>query len=108
MQNGLQVGPKELGKRISDMRERAGISQDALAEATGLSRPHLSKIEGGGVNPSLLTLSTIVDECGSSLTQLFGGHVQGILRRQGPALTREAPNHTRIERRTGTLDQGEC
>ena len=35
------------GKRIAALREKHGISQDALADEAKISRPSMSKIENG-------------------------------------------------------------
>ena len=37
----------KLGKRIKDLREQAGISQQKLADALGVPRPSVSQIENG-------------------------------------------------------------
>ena len=44
---------KKIGKRIKQYREAAGLSQERLAEATGLSTNFISYIERGARQPSL-------------------------------------------------------
>ena len=47
-----------LGKTIRDIRKRQGLTQDALADAAGISRPSLSQIENGA-RPGEETLERI-------------------------------------------------
>ena len=49
----------ELGKRIRDRRKTLSMSQNQLAEYTGLSVVTLSQIERGKANPSFETLNEI-------------------------------------------------
>ncbi len=42
-----------LGKRIKDLRNRAGLTQDALAERVQINSKYLSAIERGQENPTL-------------------------------------------------------
>ena len=46
----------EVGARIQRSRERAGLTQDALAERVGLEPKSISAIERGVVGASLTTL----------------------------------------------------
>ena len=63
----------EVGARIQRSRERAGLTQDALAERVGLEPKSLSAIERGVVGASLSTLKAIcVSLHVSSDTLLFG------------------------------------
>jgi transcriptional regulator with XRE-family HTH domain len=49
-----------IGKRIRLLRLERNLHQGDIAEASGISRSHLSKIESGKVeNPGLLTLERI-------------------------------------------------
>ena len=60
-----------LGERLIQLRAKAGLSQDTLAEQLGVSRQSVSKWEGGTAMPELVKLI--------SLSELFGGC--GMLRR---------------------------
>jgi len=42
-----------LGKRVKKLRERAGMSQQALADLVGVERNHIYRIEAGKTNLSL-------------------------------------------------------
>lgn len=49
----------KLGAVIRQERGRLGLSQEALADLSGLDRSHMGKIERGERNPSLLNLLRI-------------------------------------------------
>jgi transcriptional regulator with XRE-family HTH domain len=48
-----------LGKSIQSLRKRQGLTQEALAERAGLSRPAISQIENNSVRPEQETLKRI-------------------------------------------------
>jgi transcriptional regulator with XRE-family HTH domain len=50
---------KELGQKIKERRKTMSMSQNQLAEYTGLSIVTLSQIESGKANPSFETLNEI-------------------------------------------------
>jgi transcriptional regulator with XRE-family HTH domain len=50
-----------LGSRIRDLRLQQGLSQERLAELSGIHENHLRRIELGQVNPTVLVLFHISD-----------------------------------------------
>ena len=48
------------GKLIKKMREEAGLTQEELAKATGITQAHVAKIENEKVNPSLSIVNSIL------------------------------------------------
>lgn len=50
---------QRIGSRIRDLREEAGMTQDELAEITGLKRPNISRIESGRYNTGQDIISKI-------------------------------------------------
>lgn len=48
-------------------RRRAGLSQRALAAATGVSPSTIARIEKGRMEPTLALLTRLVDACGLEL-----------------------------------------
>jgi len=49
----------EIGQRVKQNREAAGLTQEAFAEMVGLGVKHISAIECGAVGVSLNTIKTI-------------------------------------------------
>ncbi|KQM99363.1 transcriptional regulator [Sphingobium sp. Leaf26] len=49
----------QLGVAIRSKRKLAGLSQEALADAAGIDRSHMGKIERGERNVTFLNLSRI-------------------------------------------------
>lgn len=57
--------PKRLGEQIKRLREQRGLSQQALAEAAGLSRIYIAKLEAGErASPSMPALERIATALG--------------------------------------------
>jgi predicted transcriptional regulator len=48
------------GKLIKKMRKEAGLTQEELAKATGITQAHVAKIENEKVNPTLSTINSIL------------------------------------------------
>jgi transcriptional regulator with XRE-family HTH domain len=57
----------ELGQRIRQLREEAGLSQRTLAKAVGTSQPMIVRLEGGGGVPRLDTLARVAAALGAEL-----------------------------------------
>jgi transcriptional regulator with XRE-family HTH domain len=57
---------KHLGQIIREAREKAGLSQEELAQRVGLTQGALSFIERGLVEPRLSTLLQLFDALGLS------------------------------------------
>lgn len=56
-----------IGKRIAELRKERGISQNKLAQMTGISASNIGKIELAQFNPGLDTLSKIGDALGMEI-----------------------------------------
>ncbi|WP_172327188.1 cupin domain-containing protein [Mangrovicoccus sp. HB161399] len=61
----------ELGLRLRATRERAGLSQRALAKKVGVPNSTISLIESGKMNPSVGALRKILDGIPISLSAFF-------------------------------------
>jgi transcriptional regulator with XRE-family HTH domain len=57
----------ELGRRVRELREAAGLSQRDLARAVGTSQPAIVRLELGGGMPRLDTLERVADALGAEL-----------------------------------------
>jgi transcriptional regulator with XRE-family HTH domain len=63
----LQVA---IGKRIKMLREQRNIPQQDLAAKCNIEKSNFSRLEAGGTNPTLYTLSKIADSLSISLPEL--------------------------------------
>jgi transcriptional regulator with XRE-family HTH domain len=68
----LQDIEQAVGKRIRAMRQAKGITQDQLADKTGLNRVHLYRLESGKQSMTLRTLKLIADTLGVRVRDLIG------------------------------------
>ena len=64
---------RALGRNLKRLRAAAGMTQVDLAFEAEVERSRISKIEGGHINPSLLTLGTICFCLDVTLSELFEG-----------------------------------
>lgn len=60
-----------LGKRISDLRNRKGLTQEKLAEMINYSTNHIAKLESARTNPSFELLVNIAKAFDIELMELF-------------------------------------
>lgn len=87
----------EVGARIQRSRERAGLTQDALAERVGLEPKSISAIERGVVGASLTTLKGVCEALHiSSDALLFGADGESDLRGATAMLSRLTPRQLAI------------
>ena len=61
-----------IGKRISDVRKRAGKTQAELSEEIGISEKYLSRIECGKQLPSIVIVAKICEVFCISADNLLG------------------------------------
>lgn len=66
---------KELGQQIRQARKNAGLTQEALAQVTGIKRTAMNKIENGGRAASALELIAIAKAINLDIDALVGAHV---------------------------------
>lgn len=58
--------------KLERLRREAGLSQEALAEKSGVSRPVIVKIENGGIDRVIGgNIRKLADALGVSIEQLF-------------------------------------
>ena len=65
-----QVFLERLGKKISTLREKEGISQNELARRLNTGNNQIRRIEKAIAAPNILTLKKIGDELGILLSEL--------------------------------------
>lgn len=64
---------QQLGERVRELREQAGVSQEQLANEIGIDRTYISGIERGRRNPSIQSIYRIAKGLNISLEELFKG-----------------------------------
>jgi DNA-binding XRE family transcriptional regulator len=60
-----------IGSNIGAWRKRRGLTQRELAEATGIRRPNVARLERGSTLPNLSTARRVAAGLGVSLTALL-------------------------------------
>jgi transcriptional regulator with XRE-family HTH domain len=65
--------PVRLGRRLSGLREKRGLSQTQLADMAGVGRAHLSQIENGAVAARIDTLYAIAQALELKLEEMLKG-----------------------------------
>lgn len=66
--NSLQI---KVGKRIQELREAKGISQQDLAAKCNFEKSNMSRLEAGRVNPTLSTLEKVALALEVKITEIF-------------------------------------
>ncbi|MGA0569604.1 helix-turn-helix domain-containing protein [Variovorax sp. VNK109] len=62
---------QRFGVRIRQLREEAGYSQEAFADACGYARSYMSRIERGLGNPSLDAIEVLANALQVEVAELF-------------------------------------
>lgn len=61
----------EFGERVRDKRKALGMSQELLAEKSGLGRVYIGRCENGKQNATLKTIYSLADALGVEATELL-------------------------------------
>lgn len=61
----------DVGARIKELRERAGFTQNKLAEWAGVSQTHLRRVELGQQDITIGQLRLVCDGLGITLSEFF-------------------------------------
>lgn len=67
---------KEIGKRLAHFRQKAGIPQEELAAAVGLSRSSVAQIELGNRNVTASELAQFAETLNFSMDEIMSGNFQ--------------------------------
>ena len=62
---------ERIGKKIRDLRNKNGLTQEELAARTELTKGFISQLERGQTAPSVSTLQDIVECLGTNLSEFF-------------------------------------
>jgi transcriptional regulator with XRE-family HTH domain len=69
----LPQGDGELGRKLSSIRLRAGLTQTDIAGKVAVSRQHISNIETEATSPTVRVLQDYLRACGTDLAEFFYG-----------------------------------
>ena len=61
----------DLGKKIRQMRNQKGLTQEELADRCELTKGYISQLENNLNSPSIATLTDILSALGSNLAEFF-------------------------------------
>lgn len=67
----MEIDYQALGQRIRRKRTLLGLSQEKLAELSGLSVPHMNHVETGRTKVSLPALVSIANALGTQMDELL-------------------------------------
>ena len=62
---------KALGLRIKQLRAALGVTQEELADRSGMFRTYMSRIESGVANPTVTMLYAVADALEVRVQELF-------------------------------------
>lgn len=64
---------EDLGKRIRELRQKTGLSQEKFALKIGMDRTYFASVEAGKRNIAICNIKKIADGLDVTLTELFEG-----------------------------------
>lgn len=62
---------QNIGRKLKDLRQRNGLTQQELADRTELTKGFISQLERGQVSPSVVTLMDLIECLGSTPAEFF-------------------------------------
>ncbi len=66
-----QATRQRIGQRIAALRKAKGITQEQLADASGLQRSHIGRIEAGKYAVTLETIEAIAQAMGMTVDIIY-------------------------------------
>lgn len=82
LQRPLHPDPKaDLGRRIKELRALHALTQEELADRSGLFRTYMSRVESGKANPTLTMLYQISSAFAIDVRELFVSAREPVARR---------------------------
>ncbi len=94
----MAASTHSFGRRLARLRDKAGLTQEALAERAGLSRNFIGLLEAGRQTPSLDSLRSLQEALGVDIESLVTGPGSG-MREDTPALAKQSEaNRRRVQK----------
>lgn len=78
MKNEEGRGVAQIGRRVKQRREAAGLSLDQLSRVSGVSKAMLSQVERSRANPTVMVLLKIAAGLGCTLDEIVGTAAGGV------------------------------
>lgn len=75
MLHAMFYDKKFIGQKLKEYRKKANLSQEQLAERTGLAEKHYGRLERGACMPTLETFFTIIEALNIPLSE-FGLNIK--------------------------------
>jgi transcriptional regulator with XRE-family HTH domain len=69
---------EEVGRRVREAREKAGLSQRDVAEKSRITQGYIYMLEGGGQNPTIVTLHLLAQVIGVDMRDLLPEDPKGM------------------------------
>jgi transcriptional regulator with XRE-family HTH domain len=81
--NGIYMRERlePFGLRVRELREKRKLTQEELADLSGLNRPYLTLVESGKENISVVNLLAIANALGVTPAELFSGYTPAAMRK---------------------------
>lgn len=73
---GANGKSNRFGRAVREARTAAGLTQEELADRSGLDRSYMGGIERGERNPTLSVIEKVAEGLGLSLAELFSYSVK--------------------------------
>ncbi len=100
---------RRIGRRVRELREQRGLSQEAFADVVGVHRTYMGHVETGRKDFRLTSIQRIADTLGITLAEFFKGVESGepakVRRAREQSLDRDRirAEVAALERTVGTL-----
>jgi transcriptional regulator with XRE-family HTH domain len=73
LRDDADAASRAFGDRMRELRDREGVSQDALARSSGIHPTSIGRLERGGREPRLTTILKLADGLGVEPGELVNG-----------------------------------
>ena len=74
----MHAASRVFGERLKEWRRASGLTLVQLSERSGITADYISKIEGGGANPTLDTMVSLAGTVGAEVWDLVRSSPQSV------------------------------
>ena len=79
----LEYVNEHIGRKIKDLRNQNGLTQQELADRTELTKGFISQLERGQVSPSVGTLLDLIECLGTTASDFLKRLMMSVIRYNG-------------------------